>query len=982
MEFQDGALPNGSYSGTQDSFLRQTSPANNFGSETFLSADGVDQDPSNGLFGEVVSVIQWDISAIPSGATVQSATITLDLFDTSSGPYEIYSVDTAWTESGVIYSDIASNLGSIILGTISPGTIGTNAVILNADGINLVQGWVNGSIPNNGIVIRSGGTNNGIDANSRETVTAVTRPKLTIDYTPSSGVILQSFQNGVSPDPSYSGTEDSYIRETSPTSNFGNETFLSADGTDQDPSNGSFGELQSVIQWDISAVPASATVQSAFITLELFDISSGPYEIYSIDVAWNESTVNWNDIAPNTGTTLLGTIPAGQSGENVIILNTDGIQLIQSWVDGSIFNNGIVIKSGGTNNGIDIRSSEAAIAGTRPKLTLAYSGGSPTQMQTLISNRDSYVDETTPNTNFGNEIFINADGDNGGGELISVIGWDLSFIPAGSQIQAVSVILNLFDVSSGNYEIVSTNASWDEGTVTWNNLGSNFGTTVLGTIPPFQFGENIIDLNQDGIDLVQDWVDGAIPNNGIAIRTGGTTNGIDLNSREAASGQPQLKITFSSGPSQQLIKYGDVILDSIDPIGGTDQYLFNGQSGDKILIRMDAVGVVTGSGPFVVLVQVFRENGILLCSRTFFRDDDDPPVSQELQCTLDQTGTHTILVQEEGGNASSFYDLLLQRLNPWANSTPIAYGDTAAGSINPAIELDGYTFSGTSGDQIFIRMAADFPMHPHLQVYREDGTLLCNKSSRTDVPPVVLDLVCTLDETGTYLIVAGENGSDESGNYQLLLQTLPWIGATPIAYDDIVTGNFINPAVKPVGFTFSGTLGDKIFVRTIPEILVATDIRVYRDDGTVLCFDDITELMCTLDQTGTFLILVGDAGGNQTWNFDLMLQNLPWVNPTSISYGNSVAGTINPGVELDGYTFSGNFRDEITIRMDPDNPVSASIRVFQPNNILLCQGGSSSPGVQSEINCTLNQTGVHTIVVGDIGGNDSGNYLLELEGSP
>ncbi len=179
------------FNNPEDSYVRQSSPATNYGSENVLIADGVSQDPNNGTYGEVAAVIQWDLSTIiPSDATVTGVSVTLNLTDSSTGPYNIYSQNSSWSENTVDWNSF--DPGSQILGTIPPFTIGFATIVLNADAVALVQSWVDGSNPNGGFAIRTGGTNNGIQMNSNES--GGTPPTLEVTYTTSGEPTLQSLQ--------------------------------------------------------------------------------------------------------------------------------------------------------------------------------------------------------------------------------------------------------------------------------------------------------------------------------------------------------------------------------------------------------------------------------------------------------------------------------------------------------------------------------------------------------------------------------------------------------------------------------------------------------------------------------------------------------------------------------------------------------------------------------------------------------------------
>lgn len=176
------------------------------------------------------------------------------------------------------------------------------------------------------------------------------------------------FQDGVD---GYAGTQDSWIGDGVPASNFGNDSALLADGAD-----GSNGETASLVQWDLGAIPAGASVTDAQIELDVFGVSAGAYRLYAGSVAWDESTVSWNSIDPYaTRGAQVGSFVPSSTGRHSITLNTAGVAMIQSWIDGGT-PGGVLIMTGGTSDGLDLRSSEYGTATQRPKLIVTYSAGS------------------------------------------------------------------------------------------------------------------------------------------------------------------------------------------------------------------------------------------------------------------------------------------------------------------------------------------------------------------------------------------------------------------------------------------------------------------------------------------------------------------------------------------------------------------------------------------------------------------------------
>ena len=60
------------------------------------------------------------------------------------------------------------------------------------------------------------------------------------------------------------------------------------------------------------------------------------------------------------------------AGAKTIILNAAGVAMVQGWVNGTVANNGLLIKSASTTDGLDIRSSEYSTVASRPMLTIQY----------------------------------------------------------------------------------------------------------------------------------------------------------------------------------------------------------------------------------------------------------------------------------------------------------------------------------------------------------------------------------------------------------------------------------------------------------------------------------------------------------------------------------------------------------------------------------------------------------------------------------
>lgn len=177
-----------------------------------------------------------------------------------------------------------------------------------------------------------------------------------------------SFQVGVSPTPAYAGTRDTYISEDQPTTNFCSLPTLRVDGNDP-PGTGR--ELRTLLQWDLSAIPAGSEVTSATITINVTNPTGGTYELYRISSPWEECQVTWNT-RPSREMTVRGPVGPASTGTHTITLNNDDVALVQSWVDGSTPNYGIMIVGSDVPDGLAFDASEASPASNRPRLTITF----------------------------------------------------------------------------------------------------------------------------------------------------------------------------------------------------------------------------------------------------------------------------------------------------------------------------------------------------------------------------------------------------------------------------------------------------------------------------------------------------------------------------------------------------------------------------------------------------------------------------------
>lgn len=190
-----------------------------------------------------------------------------------------------------------------------------------------------------------------------------------------------SFQDGLAPEPSYAGTSDSYIREASPTTNYGSALSLQVDG---DEPSGAGTDMSILVQWDISMVPESAVVDAVQIHLNTLNVG-GPYSCYGLSRSWNENETTWSvadssnpwatpgaNGASDRDAVPLCNFNAGSTGPITIALNSAGLSWVQAWINNPASNHGILIADTVSSNGADFDSSESSTAMNRPKIEVSF----------------------------------------------------------------------------------------------------------------------------------------------------------------------------------------------------------------------------------------------------------------------------------------------------------------------------------------------------------------------------------------------------------------------------------------------------------------------------------------------------------------------------------------------------------------------------------------------------------------------------------
>lgn len=198
------------------------------------------------------------------------------------------------------------------------------------------------------------------------TITGDWRWSLFATYTPGSeGLVTVSFQKGDGG--AHSETDDAYIYNGAPDTNYGTDAKLFVDGSGCIATGTvckSLIKFPDIIGDATGQVPLGSTVNEAVLEITVTN-AGGLQEVYQVTEGWEEPTATWNGFATPGSPGVKGratsfTPPVGR-------IRVDITAVVQAWANDEP-NHGILIAST-SSNGADYDSSESA---TPPKLTVTY----------------------------------------------------------------------------------------------------------------------------------------------------------------------------------------------------------------------------------------------------------------------------------------------------------------------------------------------------------------------------------------------------------------------------------------------------------------------------------------------------------------------------------------------------------------------------------------------------------------------------------
>jgi calcineurin-like phosphoesterase family protein len=349
-----------------DAQVSEANPGTNYGNATYLQVDGA-ADP------EVESFIRFTVTGV-SGAIQNAKLRVYDSTNASNNGPAVYATGISWTETALTWksrpahtSGELDNKGSLSTNTWVEYDVtsqvsgnGTFSFVLAADSNDAATfSSRQGSQPPQLVIAIAGGQTLTPTVETSATPT-MTETTITTETATETVTLTTTSTPGSSTSLTFVAEADARVKQSSPSTNYGNAATLQVDDT-SDP------DLESFVRFTVTGV--SGPVQSARV--RLYSTTNGTKNgpaIYATNPLWNEKDITWNKRPARTSS----------AADNKGVINTN------SWVEYDVTS---LVTGNGTFSFVLAGDSNDAVAfssrqGAQPPQLVVTLGGTVTETTT------------------------------------------------------------------------------------------------------------------------------------------------------------------------------------------------------------------------------------------------------------------------------------------------------------------------------------------------------------------------------------------------------------------------------------------------------------------------------------------------------------------------------------------------------------------------------------------------------------------------
>lgn len=445
-----------------------------------------------------------------------------------------------------------------------------------------------------------------------------------------------------------------------------------------------------------------------------------------------------------------------------------------------------------------------------------------------------------------------------------------------------------------------------------------------------------------------------------------------------------------------VLTYGQVVPGSLDNRTPRQVYVFDGQRGEYVDIRLTRTG-----GNLDAVLTVLDSSGTALVSRDDTGGNADPDIHM---LRIPRTGRYTIVVGRFGyalGSTSGSYELLIERVGvSFESGSALRYGDTVVNAISNNQPNVYYSFRAARGDVITLLMRRDSgDLDPFLQVVDANRRIIAENDDMPGSKDSQIDNL-VIENEGNYLIIASRY--DGTGDFFLSLQRADrsGVGISPQVAIPLEPGRPVDNEITnerfQVYYSFQARRDDIITLRmsringNIDSYLSLSNAGLQE----LISNDDIVEgnqnaqiAEYRIPADGTYYVLATrfeGAAGTSTGRYRLELLSIGNAFDSIVEgagrivYGTTYAARIDSETPEVLVAFYGVQGDVITASVNrSDGALIPTLELLSENQTVLTR---SDPGTEESVRIervTLSRTGLYYLRVKSAD-DTRGGFILSL----
>lgn len=535
---------------SEDTYIDSLNPGDNFDDTARLHVALTEE-----FLYQQMSLIRFDISAVPPGASIKSATFRAYLEEASGRNPVSISIGRAtqpWSAKSVTWGSWLKSGGACDeKDTVAVSTTdGWN----EWNAFNLFQDWYTGPYANYGLCLYGPTGGAGFDRAFRSALVS-SPPQLVVEYYEPTPTSTHTPTNTPTSTRTHTPTHTPTLTNTPTHTPTATHTHTPTPTRTHTP------------------VPTRTPTHTP-------DTCGDPYEP-------NNSTVTAWSIA--TGTDVFSLICSPEDSD-WFRFTADGPVQIHALLDGlpasyelTLYAPGGAIAARGAGSGTDPRVlTYVPLVGGSYLLRVGPSSAADwstvkayrlradllaLEPVSLSAVADTYVDQQAPDENYGSERQVSVAEDEFGYQQRGLFRFDLSDVPAAT-IASAYLRLSLFSEDTHEYDLAVHRVSgvWDENTVTWNSKPWSVDTGLHAAVG----GTMGLYYQWDVTSLVQSWLTGGVGNLGLELRTaaGAGAESRSFRSSEYAAGRVATPGTGSPRTPRLVINFSEPDPGALGSLGG------------------------------------------------------------------------------------------------------------------------------------------------------------------------------------------------------------------------------------------------------------------------------------------------------------------------------------------------------------------------------------------------------------------------------